>query len=121
MARRYAVTTASRAAGQKSQYWANTQNGEVVHDATSTLDPVRSSFQRSRVRTRVVHYSTTTRLVRTTTRAPAARCFSRACAHSPATCRQCTHARHWLRQPRGDDAVQDAQFPPPDPGEPPSF
>lgn len=33
------------------------------------LTPVRSSFQRSRVRTRVVHYSTTTRLVRTTTRA----------------------------------------------------
>jgi hypothetical protein len=33
------VTIASRAAGQKSQYWAKAQNGEVVHDAASTVDP----------------------------------------------------------------------------------
>jgi hypothetical protein len=33
------VIIASSAAGQKSQYWAKAQNGEVVHDATSTVDP----------------------------------------------------------------------------------
>jgi hypothetical protein len=33
------VTIASRAEGQKSQYWAKAQKGEVVHDATSTVDP----------------------------------------------------------------------------------
>jgi hypothetical protein len=39
IARQYAVTTASRAVGQKSQYWAEALNGEAVHDATSTVDP----------------------------------------------------------------------------------
>jgi hypothetical protein len=33
------VRTASRAAGPKSQYWAEAQNGEGVHDATSTVNP----------------------------------------------------------------------------------
>ena len=39
IARHYAVTIASRAAGQKSQYWAKAQKGEVVHDATPTIEP----------------------------------------------------------------------------------
>jgi hypothetical protein len=39
IARRYAVTIAWRAAGQKSQYWPKAQNGEVVHAATSTVRP----------------------------------------------------------------------------------
>jgi len=39
IARRYAVTVASRAAGQKSQYWAKAENGEVVYHATSTVGP----------------------------------------------------------------------------------
>jgi hypothetical protein len=39
IARRYAVTIASRGAGQKSQYWAKAQNGEVDHAATSTGRP----------------------------------------------------------------------------------
>ena len=38
-ARQHAVTTASRAAGPKSQHWAKVPNGEVVHNATSTVDP----------------------------------------------------------------------------------
>jgi hypothetical protein len=64
MARRYAVTTASRAAGQKSQYWVNTQNGEVVHDATSTLDPgevIVSAIPRADTSSSLLdHYSTCT-------------------------------------------------------------
>ena len=45
IARQYAVNMASRAAGQKSQYWAESQywakaqTGEVVHAAASTVDP----------------------------------------------------------------------------------
>jgi hypothetical protein len=39
IARQYAVTIASRAAGQKAQYWAKAQNGEVVHNATPTVEP----------------------------------------------------------------------------------
>ena len=39
IARQYAVNMASRAAVQKSQYWAKAQNGEVLHAATSTVDP----------------------------------------------------------------------------------
>jgi hypothetical protein len=35
----HAVMHVSRAARQKSQDWAEAQNGEVVHDATSTVDP----------------------------------------------------------------------------------
>ena len=34
IARQYAVKMASRAAGEKSQYWPKAQNGEVVHAAT---------------------------------------------------------------------------------------
>ncbi len=32
------MTIASRAAGQKSQYWAKAQKGEAAHGATSTVD-----------------------------------------------------------------------------------
>jgi hypothetical protein len=39
IARRYAVTIASRAEGQKSQYWAKAQTAQVVHAATSTNRP----------------------------------------------------------------------------------
>lgn len=39
IARHYAVTIASRAAGHKSQYWTKAPNGEVVHDVPSTVDP----------------------------------------------------------------------------------
>jgi hypothetical protein len=78
IARRYAVTIASRAAGQQSQYWTKAQNRKVVHAAPRPLTPrragrVSSSFQRSRGRTRVVHYSTTTRLVQATSRRPGPR------------------------------------------------
>jgi hypothetical protein len=38
-ARQHAVAHASRAARQKSQHWAEAQNGGVVHGATSTVDP----------------------------------------------------------------------------------
>ena len=43
IARQYEVNMASRAAGQTSQYWAKAPNGEVVHAATSTVDPVPNS------------------------------------------------------------------------------
>jgi len=39
IARRYAATIASHAALHKSQYWAQAPNIEVIHDATSTVDP----------------------------------------------------------------------------------
>jgi hypothetical protein len=39
IARQYAVTTASHAAGQKSQHRAKPQNGEVVHNVTPTVEP----------------------------------------------------------------------------------
>jgi hypothetical protein len=39
IARQRAMMIASRAAGHKPQYWAKAPNGEVVHDATSTVDP----------------------------------------------------------------------------------
>jgi hypothetical protein len=73
---RLAVLIASRTVGHKSQYWAEAPKGEVVHNATSFVDPVadravRTSSQRERPGARVVHYSTTTRPVHVISRAPA--------------------------------------------------
>jgi hypothetical protein len=71
IARRYAVTIASRGAGQKSQYWAKAQNGEVVHAATSTVRPapptgtgevIVSAIRRADTsRSLLGHYSTCSR------------------------------------------------------------
>jgi len=70
IARQYAVNMASRAAGQKSQYWAKAQNGEVVHAATSTVDPapdwadevIVSAIRRADTSSSLLaHYSTCSR------------------------------------------------------------
>jgi hypothetical protein len=67
----YAVKMASRTAGQKSQYWAKAQNGEVVHAAaTSTVDPapdwagevIFSTIRRADTSSSILdHYSTCSR------------------------------------------------------------
>jgi len=70
IAGQYAVNAASRAAGQKSQYWAKVPNGEGVHAATSTVDPapklavavIVSAIRRADTSSSLLaHYSTCSR------------------------------------------------------------